>query len=298
MPKNEILLTTDLPIGEKHSGKVRDVYDLGDRLLMVTTDRLSAFDVVLPDGIPFKGYILNNTSILWLENTQHIIPNHFLTDNQEQYPEVCQPYAEELKGRSMLVKKAKPLAVECIVRGYLSGSAWESYQVDGTVCGIKLPHGLVESQQLPEPIFTPSTKAPDGEHDINISYSDMMARVGGIVAAITHNASLDIYRYASEQAKRAGIIIADTKFEFGIDEDGRVILIDEVLTPDSSRFWPADSYEPGGPQPSFDKQFVRDYLKSIGWNKKPPAPELPPDIVQKTSDKYLEAYAKLLRVLK
>lgn len=295
--ESEILLSTNLPIGKRHSGKVRDIYDLGDKLLIVTTDRLSAFDVVLPDGIPFKGYVLNKLSILWMEKTRHIIANHFLADDVGQYPPECQPYAELLKWRSMLVKKAKPLTAECIVRGYISGSAWKDYKNGLPICGITLPTGLVESQKLPEAIFTPSTKAPDGEHDINIPYSDMIARVGGIASAIAKNACLDIYNYASDQARNAGIIIADTKMEFGIDEEGHVILIDELLTPDSSRFWPAGAYRPGGPQPSFDKQFVRDYLESIEWNKQPPAPELPPEIIKKTSQKYMDAYIKLLKIL-
>jgi len=249
-------------IGIPRRGKVRDIYDLSPYLLIVATDRISAFDVVMGTPIPFKGETLTGMSKLWFKKTSHIIPNHLLTCNPAKYPEVCRPYTKELAGRSMLVKKAKPLAVECVVRGYLSGSGWKSYQENRTVCGIKLPPGLVESQKLSTPIFTPSTKAPDGEHDINIGYLDMMARVGGTAAAIAQIASLDLYRYSSELVRQAGIIIADTKFEFGFDDDGNIILIDELLTPDFSRFWPADSYRPGGPQPSFDKQFLRDYLLS------------------------------------
>ncbi len=298
MPDKETLLTTDLPIGKKHSGKVRDVYDLGDRLLIVTTDRLSAFDVVLPDGIPSKGQTLNELSILWLKKLAIIIDNHFLTDNVAEYPAICQPYAKLLNGRSMLVKKAEPLPVECIVRGHISGSGWESYQKNGTVCGITLPPGLKESQKLPEPIFTPSTKAEAGEHDVNISFEEMIEKIGFYKSAIIKQASLYLYRASYELAKSVGIIIADTKFEFGLEKNGQIILIDEVLTPDSSRFWPVESYKPGGPQPSFDKQFVRDWLKASGWNKKPPAPKLPEEIINKTSEKYKEAFIKLFPMLR
>ncbi|MBI4778846.1 phosphoribosylaminoimidazolesuccinocarboxamide synthase [Candidatus Falkowbacteria bacterium] len=283
-------------IGVPKRGKVRDVYDLGDYLLLVATDRISAFDVVLPDPIPKKGQTLNGISELWFKKLWNI-PNHFLTCDTDIYPDVCIPYAEKLKGRSMLVRKAQPLPVECIVRGYISGSAWESYQKSGTVCGIKLPPGLIESQKLPTPILTPSTKAEAGEHDENISYDQMTAIVGGIRSAIIKTRSLRLYEQAQELAEQAGVIIADTKFEFGLDENGGLIVIDEILTPDSSRFWPADTYKPGGPQPSFDKQFVRDYLKSIGWNKKPPAPKLPEAVIKKTTEKYLEAHKRLKKVL-
>lgn len=292
------MLKCDFPgLGESRSGKVREMFDLGDdRLLMVATDRISAFDSVLPNGIPRKGEVLTKLSVLWLKRLAGIIPNHLVSCNPGEYPEVCRPYAEELKDRSMLVKRAIPLAVECVVRGYLAGSAWKSYRLGGTVCGIILPSGLMESDKLPEPIFTPSTKAETG-HDENISYGQMAGMIGEDEAAIVKIASLCLYNAAQIRAREAGIIIADTKFEFGIDEDGRLILIDEVLTPDSSRFWPADRYAPGGPQPSFDKQFVRDYLESIGWNKQPPAPELPAEIIEKTSQKYLEVYKRLARVL-
>ena len=295
--KNEVLLTTDLPIGKKHSGKVRDIYYLGSCLLIVTTDRISAFDMVLPNGIPFKGYVLNKLSVLWLKALAHIIPNHFLTDDVSQYPGECQPYAELLNGRSMLVKKAKPLPVECIVRGYLSGSAWKDYMEGKPTCGITLPSGLIESDKLPGPIFTPTTKAEQGAHDLPITFMQMVDLLGYELTSMVRDASLRLYLEGAKLAEQAGIIIADTKMEFG-QIDGELILIDELLTPDSSRFWPKDSYVPGGPQPSFDKQFVRDYLLAIGWDQKPPAPELPPEIIEQTSNKYLEAYIKFLRVLK
>lgn len=295
--KNVITETNFTGIGVPKRGKVRDVYDLGNYLLMVATDRISAFDVVLPNGIPCKGEILNKISALWLKRLGNITPNHFITCDTDIYPEACQPYAEELKGRSMLVAKTQPLPIECIVRGYLSGSAWDSYRESGEVCGIELPPGLVESQKLRTPIFTPSTKAPAGAHDDNIDFGQMMAIVGGTRAAIIKMASLHLYMQAQKLAEQAGIIIAGTKFEFGIDETGTAILIDEVLTPDSSRFWPADAYKPGGPQKSFDKQFVRDYLKSIGWSKQPPAPNLPPEVIEKTTKKYSEAYHRLEEIL-
>lgn len=291
------MIESDFPLlGKPRRGKVRDVYDLGLFLLLVATDRLSAFDVVLPNGIPNKGKILNMISALWLNKLAKVTPNHLITRDPNEYPPVCHPYAEELKGRSMLVKKTRPFPVECIVRGYLAGSGWKSYQQDRTVCGITLPDGFVESEKLTEPIFTPSTKAETG-HDENISFKRMQEIVGVLNGIIIRQASLNLYTQAQKLAERAGIIIADTKFEFGADEKGKILLIDEVLTQDSSRFWPINGYKPGGPQPSFDKQFVRDYLESIKWNKQPPAPELPAEIIRQTSQKYLEAYERLAEVL-
>jgi len=295
--ESQVLTDTNLPIGKKSKGKIRNIYDLGEYLLIVVTDAISAFDVVLPNGILHKGYVLNKLSVLWFKALARIIGNHFITDNVDEYPEVCRPYAELLKGRSMLVKKAQPLPAECIVRGYLSGSGWTSYRENETVCGITLPSGLVESDKLPGPIFTPTTKAKQGEHDLPITFMQMVDILGYELASMVRDASLRLYLEGAKLAEQAGIIIADTKMEFGLI-DGELILIDELLTPDSSRFWPSDSYKPGGPQLSFDKQFVRDYLLAIKWDQKPPAPELPPEIIKKTSEKYLEAYAKLLRVLK
>lgn len=296
----ELLLTTDLPIGKKYSGKVRDNYDLGDgTILIIATDRVSAFDVVLPDGIPFKGHVLNKLSVLWLTKLANIIPNHFITDNVTEYPPACHPYAQLLENRSMLVKKAKPLPVECVVRGYLAGSAWESYEKDSAVCGIKLPPGLLESQELPMgPIFTPATKAEAGFHDENISLDQAKRILSPAMAERIREKSLALYIIAKNLAKQADLIIADTKFEFGLDEKGNVILIDEALTPDSSRIWPADKYVAGQMQESYDKQPIRDYLESIGWNKKSPAPNLPAELIEKTSQRYLEAYVRLLWVLK
>lgn len=282
-------------LGRPRRGKVRDIYDLGGQLLLVATDRISAFDAVMPNGIPDKGKVLTAISALWLTRLTSVIPNHLITCDPDKYPPSCSLYAQELRGRSMLVRKTAPYKVECVVRGYLAGSGWKSYKQNGTVCGIKLPDGLVESAKLPEPIFTPATKAESG-HDENISYKRMVEIVGSGVASILREASLKLYAQAQYLAEQAGIIIADTKFEFGL-LDGEIILIDEVLTPDSSRFWPVDGYEPGGPQPSFDKQFVRDYLESTGWDKKPPAPELPPEIVKKTREKYLEAQQRLIKAL-
>ena len=291
-----ILLNTNLPIGKRHSGKVRDIYNLNPYLLIITTDRVSAFDVVLEDAIPCKGHVLKRTSVLWLKRLSDIIPNHFLTDNVADYPDVCQPYAETLRGRSMLVKKAKPLPVECVVRGYITGSGWKSYQQNGTVCGITLPAGLVESQKLPGPIFTPTTKESSG-HDQPITFMQMVDLIGYELASKTRDASLQLYLEGARLAEQADIIIADTKFEFGLDENGDVILTDEVLTPDSSRFWPADKYAAGRAQESFDKQFLRDYLLSTNWDQTPPAPKLPEEVIQKTFDKYMEAFMKLSKVL-
>lgn len=279
----------DIPLLKK--GKVRNVYDLGKELLFVTSDRISAFDVILPSGIPDKGKVLNMISVFWFEFTKNIIKNHVITadpDEMVSKEERLAPYKDMLAGRSMLVKKAEPIMAECVVRGYISGSAWKDYQKTGMVCGIKLPEGLKNSQKLPEPIFTPSTKADVG-HDMNISEKEMAEIVGGDVIAFLKEKSLALYTAASDYALSKGIIIADTKFEFGkIDED--IILMDEALTPDSSRFWPKDDYQPGRVQKSFDKQFVRDYLETLDWNKTPPGPFLPEDISLKTSEKYKEAY--------
>jgi phosphoribosylaminoimidazole-succinocarboxamide synthase len=269
-------------------GKVRDMYDLGDYLLMVATDRISAFDVIMPDPIPGKGKILTQISLFWFDQMSDLIANHLVARDVKDFPEACHPHAQVLEGRSMLVKKVEVLPIECVVRGYLSGSGWKSYQQSGNVCGIALPAGLQESDRLPEPIFTPSTKEELGKHDINISFDEMVARVGASLAEQARDLSLAIYRQGVELAKRKGIIIADTKFEFGLVDD-RLILIDEVLTPDSSRFWPEASYRPGGSQPSFDKQFVRDYLSSIKFNKQPPGPRLPEDVISGTYAKYMEA---------
>ncbi|MDJ0804602.1 MAG: phosphoribosylaminoimidazolesuccinocarboxamide synthase [Desulfobacterales bacterium] len=273
-------------------GKVRDLYDLGDYLLMVATDRISAFDVIMPDPIPDKGKILTQISLFWFDQMANLVPNHLVAHEVQDFPAACQPHAEALRGRSMLVKKVEVLPIECVVRGYLSGSGWKSYQQTGDVCGIKLPPGLVESDQLPEPIFTPSTKEELGKHDINISFAEMVDRVGQDLAAAARDLSLAIYRQGVSLAKRKGIIIADTKFEFGLD-NGKLILIDEVLTPDSSRFWPDSSYRPGGAQPSFDKQYVRDYLTSIKFAKTPPGPRLPEEVINGTRSKYLEALTLL-----
>jgi phosphoribosylaminoimidazole-succinocarboxamide synthase len=273
-------------------GKVRDIYDLGDYLLMVATDRISAFDVVMPNPIPDKGKILTQISLFWFEIMKPVLPNHVITANVDDYPEICRPYAEVLRDRSMLVKKAKPLPIECIVRGYISGSGWKDYQTSGSVCGIKLPEGLKESDKLPEPVFTPSTKADSGLHDINIDFEKTVEKIGKPLAEKVKTISLEIYNKGADLAYKKGIIIADTKFEFGLLDDD-LILIDEVLTPDSSRFWPQPSYQPGGAQKSFDKQYLRDYLISINWNKKPPAPPLPQNVITNTRDKYQEAYHQL-----
>lgn len=273
-------------------GKVRDIYEIGDQLLIVASDRMSAFDVVMADPIPDKGKILTSISLFWFKELEHMMENHLISSDPDEYPETCKNYTEELKGRSMLVKKAKPLPVECIVRGYLSGSGWKDYLSNGSVCGISLPAGLKESQKLPEPIFTPSTKAEDGMHDENITFEEAVKLVGEETSEKVQQLSLRIYEFGRALAAEKGIIVADTKFEFGIKDD-RLILIDEVLTPDSSRFWPMDSYSPGGPQKSFDKQFLRDYLLEIKWSKQPPPPKLPPEIIEKTRAKYLEALERL-----
>lgn len=269
------------------SGKVRDIYDLGDNYLIVSTDRLSAFDVIMQDGIPNKGIVLNKISKFWFDFTKDIIDNHVVEINFDNYPTECLSY-KELKNRSMIVKKAKLIPIECIVRGYISGSGWIDYQNSGKICSIELPKGLVESEKLPEPIFTPSTKEEVGEHDRNISEDEAKNLIGTEEFNFIKNKSLEIYKHASEFALSKGIIIADTKMEFGIYDD-KIILIDELLTPDSSRFWPLEQYEKGKPQNSFDKQYVRDYLISIGFNKKPPAPKLPEEVILNTSKKYEEA---------
>jgi phosphoribosylaminoimidazole-succinocarboxamide synthase len=270
-------------------GKVRDIFDLGGELLIVATDRISAFDVVLPDPIPYKGEVLTRISLFWFDVLADVVPNHLISAEMEDLPEEYAAYAESLAGRSMLVRKAEVFPVECIVRGYLAGSGWKEYSEHGTVCGHPLPAGLVESQKLPEPIFTPSTKAAIGDHDENISYERMVEIIGAEYAAGLRDASLALYSRAAQHAALRGIIIADTKFEFGLIDD-EIALIDEVLTPDSSRFWPADTYEAGHGQPSFDKQFVRDWLEAANWNKQAPAPSLPEDIITITAEKYVEAY--------
>jgi phosphoribosylaminoimidazole-succinocarboxamide synthase len=287
------LSTIEIPgLKKTRSGKVREIFDLGDVLLFVASDRLSAFDVVMPTPIPEKGRVLTALSEFWFGKLKSITEHHFLTSDFEQIAKRVGRH-ESLRGRAMLVKKCQPLAVECIVRGYLSGSGWKEYKKSQTVCGIKLPAGLVESSKLPEPIFTPSTKAETG-HDENISFDEAAKILGASLAGKVRDLSLAVYQTARDYAATRGIIIADTKFEFGLLGD-KVILIDEVLTPDSSRFWPADQYKPGGAQPSFDKQFVRDYLETLTWDKKPPGPVLPPHVVSKTTEKYLEALQKLTK---
>jgi phosphoribosylaminoimidazole-succinocarboxamide synthase len=289
---NEPLLQLELPgITKIKSGKVRDIFDLGDQLLFVATDRISAFDCIMPNGIPRKGEVLTQISYFWFSQTESFQPNHLVSRPGEPLPGNLKPFASRLDQRSMIVKKAKPLAIECVVRGYLAGSGWKEYREQRSVCGIKLPPGLQESSELPEPIFTPATKAETG-HDENISFDEAVRIVGGDIAEKVRAASLKIYYFARDYARKRGIIIADTKFEFG-ELNGELLLIDEVLTPDSSRFWPADLYQPGKSQPSFDKQFVRDYLETLDWNKTPPAPALPADVVAKTQAKYLEAYERL-----
>ncbi len=290
--KNNTVLQLELPgIKKLKSGKVREVFDLGDSLLFVASDRISAFDVIMPNGIPRKGEVLTQISHFWFAQTQSFQPNHLISHAADPLPKNLQPFADKLDRRSMIVKKCQPLAIECVVRGYLAGSGWKEYQKSQTVCGIKLPAGLKESSELPEPIFTPATKAESG-HDENISFEEAKKIVGNDIAEQARASSLKIYNFARETARSRGIIIADTKFEFGMD-NGKLILIDEVLTPDSSRFWPADQYAPGKGQPSFDKQFVRDYLETLDWDKTPPGPKLPDDVVDKTTAKYLEAYERL-----
>ena len=287
------VLATDFSgLGPRHQGKVRDIYDLGDRLLLVATDRISAFDVVMADPVPDKGRILTQISAFWFRLLADVIPNHLISLKVEDFPPVCQAFREELAGRTMLVRKTQPLAVECIVRGYLAGSGWADYQKTGAVCGMPLPAGLKESDRLPEPIFTPSTKAVLGTHDENISFEKAAAAIGTELAARVRDVSLTLYSRASAWAEPRGIILADTKFEFGT-VDGELLLIDEVLTPDSSRFWPQNDYAPGRPQKSYDKQYLRDYLEFLGWNKQPPPPPLPAEVLANTRAKYLEALKSL-----
>jgi len=288
-----VVMKSDCPeLKLVNQGKVRDLYDVGEYLLIVTSDRISAFDVIMNEGIPQKGYVLTEISKYWFEQMEDIIPNHIISTNVDDFPEITHQYRDQIEGRSMLVKKAKPLPVECIVRGYISGSGWKEYQEKGSICGIQLPEGLKQSEQLPEVIFTPSTKAELGEHDENISFDVVEELCGAELAAQVRDVTIAIYERARKIAATKGIIIADTKFEFGIFE-GKLIWIDEALTPDSSRFWPKDEYQPGGAQPSFDKQFLRDYLETLDWGKTAPAPDLPKDIVEKTGQKYMEAMSRL-----
>jgi phosphoribosylaminoimidazole-succinocarboxamide synthase len=285
----EPITTTDLPgLNLIHRGKVRDIYEVGGDLLFIATDRISAFDCILPNGIPDKGRVLTQMSLFWFDYLKSFVPNHLITADPDAFPATLQPFLKQIEGRSMLVRKAKMVPVECVARGYVSGSGWKDYQRTGAICGIPLPPDLTESARLPEPIFTPATKAETG-HDENISFEEAAAIIGAETAGRLRDLTLEIYSRASAYALTRGIIIADTKFEFGFI-DGQLTLGDEVLTPDSSRFWPAATYAPGGPQKSFDKQFVRDYLETLDWNKQPPAPQLPPDVVQKTGAKYREAY--------
>ena len=293
MASNVISTTEFKTLKLKGRGKVRDIYDLGDRLLIVATDRISAFDVVMPNPIPDKGRVLTQLSKFWFNLTKEIVPNHLISAEVKDYPEECRPYQEMLRDRSMFVVKTDVLPIECVVRGYLSGSGWEEYKKTGEICSIALPKGLVESSKLEEPIFTPATKAEMGLHDENITFEKVEKIVGKDLAKRLKSLSLAVYKKARDFAEGRGIIIADTKMEFGI-KDRKLLLIDELLTPDSSRFWAKDDYRPGGSQKSFDKQFLRDYLLSIKWDKNPPAPQLPEEIVQKTREKYLEAYEKLV----
>jgi phosphoribosylaminoimidazole-succinocarboxamide synthase len=290
---NKTLYETDFPeLTLLKRGKVRDMYDLGEALLMVATDRISAFDVIMPTPIPDKGKILTQISLFWFDVMKPLVPNHVITSRVEDYPPVCRPYAEILDGRSMLIKKSAPLPIECVVRGYISGSGWKSYTESGSVCGIALPEGLRESDRLPQPIFTPSTKEELGQHDINIDFTQTAERIGSDLARKVKELSLAIYRKGADLAAEKGIIIADTKFEFGLDAD-TLLLIDEVLTPDSSRFWPRETYRPGGAQESYDKQYLRDYLISIDWDKSTPGPVLPEAVVANTRSKYLDALTEL-----
>jgi phosphoribosylaminoimidazole-succinocarboxamide synthase len=293
MSESPVIKTEFKDLSLVHRGKVRDLYEIEDKLLMVATDRISAFDVVMDNPVPNKGKVLTKLSLFWFDFLGDILPNHLITADVDRYPDVCAPYLNELRGRSMLVKKAKPLPVECIVRGYLSGSFWKAYQKDTTVCGFPLPAGMVESDKFPKPLFTPSTKADLGEHDENISIARMEELVGVSETARILDVSIKLYQKAADYALSRGIIIADTKFELGWFE-GELILIDEVLTPDSSRFWPLDQYTHGKGQPSFDKQFLRDYLSSLDWDKKPPAPQLPGEILDKTGARYAEAVERII----
>ena len=273
-------------------GKVRDIYDLGDQLLLVASDRISAFDVILPTLIPEKGKILTALSVYWFDVMKDIVPHHLITTNVDEFPAACQPHRAKLEGRTMLVKKSTPAPVECIVRGFISGSGWKEYQQTGAVCGIPLPRGLMEASRLDQPIFTPSTKAPVGQHDINITFDQMVKKIGKKKAEKIRDVTVAIYSRAREMAEKKGIIIADTKLELGIEGDD-IILIDELLTPDSSRFWPVDGYRPGKTPDSYDKQYVRDYLLNLPWDMKTPPPVLPPEVVKKTQEKYTEALRRL-----
>ncbi|MCX7880096.1 MAG: phosphoribosylaminoimidazolesuccinocarboxamide synthase [Ignavibacteria bacterium] len=287
------LYKTDFPdLTLKNRGKVRDIYDLGEYLLFVATDRISAFDVVMNEPIPYKGKILTQISKFWLERTKEIIPNHFITDKIEEYPESCWKYRDSLEGRSMLVRKCKPLPIEAIVRGYIAGSGWKEYQKTRTICGIPLPEGLVEFEKLPFPIYTPSTKEEVG-HDINVDFEYTKQVLGEELASRVRDVSLKLYEFASEFLEKNGLILADTKFEFGLIDGNELILIDEVLTPDSSRFWLKEDYAPGKPQYNFDKQVLRDYLESLNWDKTPPPPHLPEEIIAKIVEKYKEAYFRI-----
>ena len=296
MSNNEIVMQTNFDgVGAPKRGKVRDVYDLGDKLLIVVTDRISAYDVIMEEGIPGKGVVLNQISKYWFEQTKDIVPNHVISTDVCDYPHQFHKYSDVLEGRSMLVRKTNPLPVECVVRGYVAGSGWKEYQESQSICGIGLPAGIVESGKLDAPIFTPASKAEVGDHDENITFEQTVELIGIEIAETVRDISIALYSKARDIAAKKGIIIADTKFEFGIDEDtNELILIDEALTPDSSRFWPKDEYEPGRPQKSFDKQFVRDYLTSTGWDKSPPPPTLPQDVISGTSEKYREALNKLI----
>lgn len=290
---SEPLTTIDLPgIPKIRSGKVREVFDAGDHVVLVATDRISAFDCIMPNGIPGKGEILNQLSAWWFQRLQHIVPNHMVTTDVEQFPPEFQPYRDVLRGRSMLVKKTRVIPIECVARGYLIGSGWKEYQAGGSVCGIALRPGYRLAEKLDEPIFTPATKAETG-HDENVSFAHLEREVGFDTAVLLRETTLRLYGEALIHSGRRGIILADTKFEFGWQADGAVILIDEALTPDSSRYWPIASYLPGESPPSFDKQYVRDYLEGLAWNKQPPAPALPPDVVEKTAEKYREAFRLL-----
>ncbi len=289
-----VIIQTNFPtLKLVNRGKVRDIYDFDDSLLIVATDRLSAYDVVMQQGIPFKGKVLTQISDFWFEETKDLVPNHLISPIIYDFPSACRPYWRELEDRTMHVKKTKPLPIECVVRGYLSGSGWQEYRKTQAVCGIPLPPGLVESGKLPEPIFTPATKEEVGKHDENITFERASQIIGKTLAEQVRDLSIRIYKRAAAMAEEKGIIIADTKMEFGVADGGQLILIDELLTPDSSRFWPKDKYQPGRGQESFDKQFVRDYLDSINFNRKPPAPQLPEDVIFKTSALYLEALKRL-----
>ncbi|MBI3281021.1 MAG: phosphoribosylaminoimidazolesuccinocarboxamide synthase [Acidobacteria bacterium] len=292
MKESEVLLETDLPGLDRHArGKVRDIYRFEDKLLIVATDRISAFDYILATGIPAKGVVLTQLSLFWFDFLRDLVPNHLISANVDEYPAALHRYRDQLEGRSMLVRRAQMFPVECVARGYVSGSGWKDYQATGAICGIPLPPGLRESDRLPEPIFTPATKATSG-HDENVPFEQVAQMVGGDLAARLRSLTLAIYSKAARYAESRGIIIADTKFEFGLS-GGELLLADEVLTPDSSRFWPAETYQPGGPQASYDKQYVRDYLESIHWNKQPPAPALPVEVALRTSAKYRQAYTAL-----